>query len=67
MYKKNEVNPSDWPELCKYITTVLQLYQTRLNACSDNPNPTSRILYCMMENFCIPEVIGEKIDERLPH
>ena len=62
-----QVNPSDGSKLCKDVTIALQLYQTRLNAYSDSPNSTNRILYYMMENFCIPEVIGEKIDEDIIH
>merc|ERR1712160_105585 len=61
--KDDEVDPSDGSELCKYDTTDLQLYQTRLNACWVDPNPTSRVPYYMLEHFCMPEITGEKIDE----
>merc|ERR1712238_357171 len=67
--KNDEVNPSDGSELCKYDTTDLQLYQTRLNDCwdRDDPNPTSRVPYYMLEHFCMPEITGEKIDEDIIH
>merc|ERR1712238_40308 len=67
--KNDEVNPSDGSELCKYDTTDLQLYQTRLNDCWDrgDPNPTSRVPYYMLEHFCMPEITGEKIDEDIIH
>merc|ERR1712160_99487 len=67
--KNDEVNPSDGSELCKYDTTDLQLYQTRLNDCwdRDDPNPTSRVPYYMLEHFCMPEITGEKINEDIIH
>merc|ERR1711957_284739 len=67
--KDDEVNPSDGSELCKYDTTDLQLYQTRLNDCwdRDDPNPTSRVPYYMLEHFCMPEITGEKINEDIIH
>merc|ERR1712238_200502 len=67
--KNDEVNPSDGSELCKYDTTDLQLYQTRLNDCwdRDDPNPTSRVPYYILEHFCMPEITGEKIDEDIIH
>ena len=63
--KNDQVNPNDGSELCKYDTTDLQLYQTRLNACWDDPNPTSRVPSYILKYFCMPEIIGEKMDEDL--
>jgi len=65
--KDDEVNPSDGSEPCKYDTTDLQLYQKRLNVCWDDSNLASRIPYLMMEHFCMPEIIGEKINEDIVH
>merc|ERR1711957_762541 len=65
--KDDEVNPNDGSELCKYDSTDLRSYQTRLNTCWDDPNPTNRIPYYIMEHFCMPEIIGEKIDEEIVH
>ena len=63
--KDDEVDPTDGSEACKYKSIDLQLYQTRLNTCWDDPNPTSRVPYYILEHFCMPEIIGEKIDEDL--
>ena len=65
--KDDEINPSAGSEPCKYKTNDLQLYQERINYCWNDPNPASRIPYYMMENFCMPEIIGEKIDEEILH
>merc|ERR1712238_48822 len=65
--KNDEGKPSDGSELCKYNTTDLQLYQTKLNTCWDDPNPTSRVPYYILEHFCMPEIIGEKIEEDIIH
>ena len=65
--KDDEINPSAGSEPCKYETNDLQLYQERINYCWNDPNPASRIPYYMMENFCMPEIIGEKIDEEILH
>ena len=58
-----EVNQSDSFEPWQYDTTNFQLYQKLLNVCWEDSNPTSRISYYTVANFCIPEIIGEKVDE----
>jgi len=65
--KDDEVDPTDGSEACKYKSIDLQLYQTRLNTCWDDPNPTSRVPYYILEHFCMPEIIGEKIEEDVIH
>merc|ERR1712238_98128 len=65
--KDDEVDPSDGSEACKYKSIDLQLYQTRLDTCWDDPNPTSRVPHYIMEHFCMPEIIGEKIEEDIIH
>merc|ERR1711957_884456 len=65
--KDDEVDPTDGSEACKYKSIDLQLYQTRLNTCWDDPNPTSRVPYYILEHFCMPEIIGEKIEEDIIH
>jgi len=65
--KDDEVDPSDGSEACKYKSSDLQLYQSTLNVCWANPNPASRIPRYMMEYFCMPEIIGKKLDEEVVH
>merc|ERR1712238_246870 len=65
--KDDEVDPTDGSEACKYKSIDLQLYQTRLNTCWDDPNPISRVPYYILEHFCMPEIIGEKIEEDIIH
>ena len=65
--KDDEVELSDWYETCKYKPIDLRIYQTSLNYCWDNLNPTSRIPHYMMEYFCMPEVIDDKFDEEVAY
>ena len=61
--KKDEEATGDF-EVCKYKTSDLVNFQDDVNNCWQNK---TIIPYHLMKQFCMPEIIGEKVNEERQH